>query len=89
MTTLSRFEIHQPASVTEASQMLGHYGDEAAIYAGGTELLLAMRHRALSYSHLIDLKVIPGLNAIEARDGVIEIGSACTHRTLERSVLLR
>jgi len=89
MTTLSRFEIHQPASVAEASQMLGHYGDEAAIYAGGTELLLAMRHRALSYSHLVDLKVIPGLNAIEARDGVIEIGSACTHRTLERSTLLR
>jgi carbon-monoxide dehydrogenase medium subunit len=89
MTTLSRFEIHQPAGVAEASQMLGHYGDEAAIYAGGTELLLAMRHRALSYSHLIDLKVIPGLNAIEARDGVIEIGAACTHRALERSVLLR
>ncbi len=89
MTTLSRFEIHQPATIAEASQMLGHYGDEAAIYAGGTELLLAMRHRALSYSHLIDLKVIPGLNAIEARDGVIEIGAACTHRTLERSTLLR
>ena len=69
--------------------MLGHYGDEAAIYAGGTELLLAMRHRALSYSHLIDLKVIPGLNAIEARDGVIEIGAACTHRAIERSALVR
>ena len=89
MTTLSRFEIHQPASVAEASQMLGHYGDEAAIYAGGTELLLAMRHRALAYSHLIDLKVIPGLNAIETRDGVIEIGAACTHRAIERSAEAR
>src|ERR1700746_3147554 len=88
MTTLSRFEIHQPSRIAEASQMLGHYGDEAAIYAGGTELLLAMRHRALSYSHLIDLKVIPGLSAIEAHDGVIEIGAACTHRTLERSMVL-
>ena len=89
MTTLSRFEIHQPQSVAEASQMLGHYGDDGAIYAGGTELLLAMRHRALSYSHLIDLKVIPGLNAIETRDGVIEIGAACTHRAIERSALVR
>ena len=89
MTTLSRFEIHQPQSVAEASQMLGHYGDDGAIYAGGTELLLAMRHRALSYSHLIDLKVIPGLNAIEPRDGVIEIGAACTHRAIERSALVR
>ena len=89
MTTLSRFEIHQPASIAEASQMLVHYGDEAAIYAGGTELLLAMRHRALSYSHLIDLKVIPGLNTIEGRDGAIEIGAACTHRMIERSTQVR
>ncbi len=89
MTTLSRFEIHQPQSVAEASQMLGHYGDDGAIYAGGTELLLAMRHRALSYSHLIDLKVIPALNALEPRDGVIEIGAACTHRAIERSALVR
>src|SRR4029077_8058319 len=89
MTTLSRFEMHQPASVAEASQILGHYGDEAAIYAGGTELLLAMRHRALSYSHLVDLKVIPGLNTIQSRDGVIEIGAACTHREVERSSLVR
>jgi aerobic carbon-monoxide dehydrogenase medium subunit len=89
MTTLSRFEIHQPGTVVEASQMLAHYADEAAIYAGGTELLLAMRHRALTYSHLVDLKVIPGLNAIEATDGVIEIGAACTHRAIERSSLVQ
>jgi len=89
MTTLSRFEIHQPGSVAEASQMLAHYGDEAAIYAGGTELLLAMRHRALAYSHLVDLKVIPGLNSIQPRDGLIEIGAACSHRAIERSTVVR
>src|SRR5260370_2632690 len=88
MTTLSRFEIHQPASVAEASRMLAHYGDEAAIYAGGTELVLAMGHRALTYNHLIDLKVVPGLNTIAARDGVMEIGAACTHRAIERSALV-
>jgi aerobic carbon-monoxide dehydrogenase medium subunit len=89
MTTLSRFEIHQPRTVEEASQMLRHYSDDATIYAGGTELLLAMRHRALSYSHLVDLKVIPGVNAIEARNGTIEIGAACTHRSLEKSEVIR
>jgi len=79
MTTLSRFEIHQPGSALEASQMLVHYGDEAGIYAGGTELLLAMKHQALNYRHLIDLKVVPGLNSIEVRDGSFEIGA--TRRT--------
>jgi aerobic carbon-monoxide dehydrogenase medium subunit len=89
MTTLSRFELHQPASVEEASQMLRHYGEDAALYAGGTELLLAMRHRALRYGHLVDLKVIPGLNVIQSRDDVIEIGAACTHHGIEKSRLIR
>src|SRR5712664_901047 len=89
MTTLSRFEIHQPGSMLEASQMLSHYGEDAGIYAGGTELLLAMKHQALTYRHLIDLKVVPGLNSIEVRDGSLEIGATSTHRSIERSALVR
>ncbi len=89
MTTLSRFEIHQPGSALEASQMLSHYGEDAGIYAGGTELLLAMKHQALNYRHLIDLKVVPGLNSIEVRDGLFEIGATSTHRSIERSALVR
>src|SRR5271169_969802 len=89
MTTLSRFEIHQPASVLEASQMLAHYGDEAGIYAGGTELLLAMKHSALNYRHLIDLKVVPELNSIEARNGALEIGATSAHRSIERSAIVQ
>ena len=89
MTTLSGFEIHQPSSAVEASQMLSHYGENAGIYAGGTELLLAMRHSALNYRHLIDLKVVPGLNSIEVRDGVLEIGATATHRGIERNPLVQ
>jgi len=89
MTTLSRFEIHQPVSVLEASQLLAHYGEEAGIYAGGTELLLAMKHSALNYRHLIDLKVVPGLNTIEVRGGALEIGATSTHRSIERSSLVQ
>src|SRR6266581_8880384 len=69
--------------------MLSHYGEDAGIYAGGTELLLAMRHQALKYRHLIDLKVVPGLDSIEVRDGFIEIGATSTHRSIERSALVR
>jgi len=89
MTTLSRFEIHQPDSAIEASQMLSHFGDDAGIYAGGTELLLAMKHQALNYRHLIDLKVVPGLDSITVRDGFLEIGAMSTHRSIERSALVQ
>jgi carbon-monoxide dehydrogenase medium subunit len=89
MTTLSRFEIHQPASVLEASQMLGHYGEEAGFYAGGTELLLAMKHSALSYRHLIDLKVVRGLSSIDVDNGSLMIGATSTHRSIERSAAVQ
>jgi aerobic carbon-monoxide dehydrogenase medium subunit len=89
MTTLSRFEIHQPASALEATQMLTHYGEDAGIYAGGTELLLAMRHQALNYRHLIDLKVVSGLDSIDVRNGSLDIGATSTHRSIERSALVR
>lgn len=69
--------------------MLSHYGEDAGIYAGGTELLLAMRHQALNYRHLIDLKVVPGLDSIELRNGSLEIGATSTHRSIEHSALVR
>jgi carbon-monoxide dehydrogenase medium subunit len=89
MTALHRFEIHQPASAREASEMLAHYGEEAGCYAGGTELLLAMKHRALSYRHLIDIKVIPGLDSIKVEGDSLEIGAAATHRSIEHSAVVQ
>ncbi len=59
------------------------------IYAGGTELLLAMKHQALSYRHLIDLKVIPGLNSIDLKGDSLELGATSTHRDIERSTLVQ
>lgn len=89
MMLLRRFEIHQPTSVAEAVQMLAHFGEDASFYAGGTELLLAMKHDVLRYKHLIDVKVVSGLDAIELRGGIIRIGATATHRGVERSPLIR
>jgi carbon-monoxide dehydrogenase medium subunit len=89
MMLLRRFEIHQPASVAEAAGMLARFGEDASLYAGGTELLLAMKHDVLRYKHLIDIKVIPGLDSVELKDGTIRIGATATHRSLERSPLLK
>ena len=86
---LRRFEIHQPSSVVEAVQMLAHFGEDASFYAGGTELLLAMKHDLLRYKHLIDVKVISGFDSIELRGGIIRIGATATHRGVERSPLIR
>jgi aerobic carbon-monoxide dehydrogenase medium subunit len=82
---LRRFSIHQPKSVAEASQMLAEFGEKGRLYAGGTELLLAMKHDLLRYEHLIDVKTIPGLNNIELKSGALSIGGTATHRAIEHS----
>ena len=89
MMPLRRFAIHRPADLGEAAEMLEHYGDNGTLYAGGTELLLAMRHDLLRYEHLIDIKAVAGLDGIERRDGHLYIGAGATHRTVERSAVVR
>ena len=69
--------------------MLAQFGEKGRVYAGGTELLLAMKHDLLRYENLVDVKTIPGLDTIEAKNGSIRIGSAVTHRTIERSSIVK
>ena len=88
-TLLPPFTIHQPSSLAEASDMLRHYAEDACAYAGGTELLLAMKQAGLRYGHLVDLKTIPELDRVEAEDGALRIGALATHLSLERSALVQ
>ena len=89
MMPLRKFTIHQPKSISEASQMLAEFGENSRLYAGGTELLLAMKHDLLRYQHLVDVKTIPNLNNIEVKNGALTIGSTATHRAIERSALVQ
>ena len=69
--------------------MLGEWGEKARLYAGGTELLLAMKHDLLRYEHLVDVKTIADLNKIEIKNGSLMIGSTATHRAIERSPVVQ
>ena len=85
MMPLRKFTIHQPKTAVEASQMLAEFGEKGRLYAGGTELLLAMKHDLLRYQHLVDVKTIPDLDKIELKNGSLLLGGAATHRAIERS----
>jgi carbon-monoxide dehydrogenase medium subunit len=87
---LRPFELHQPASIEAASRLRAQLGDDSAFYAGGTELLLVMKEGLLRYGHLIDLKTIPGMDAIEY-DGerrALRIGALATHAAIERAPIV-
>ena len=86
---LPPFELHAPASVEEATELLERYGEDAAVYAGGTELLLLMKLGFAEPRHLVDVKGIGELQGLEAEDGALAVGGAVTHRRIERSSLVQ
>lgn len=87
--TLPPFEIHRPSLVDEATALLNKYGDDAALYCGGSELLLLMKLGFADYGHLICVKGIEDLHGLQVREGGLRIGAATTHRQIERSVEVR
>jgi aerobic carbon-monoxide dehydrogenase medium subunit len=89
VTRLPPFERHRPATVEEATELLEEYGDDAAVYVGGSELFLLFKLGFAEYPHLIDLKAIEELRGIERRDGGLRIGAAETHRAIERDPTVR
>jgi carbon-monoxide dehydrogenase medium subunit len=85
---LRRFDVHRPTSVAEAVALRQRFGDDAALYAGGTELLLAMKLGVARWPHLIDVKTIPALGAITATQDALRIGATATHWTIERDAVV-
>jgi aerobic carbon-monoxide dehydrogenase medium subunit len=90
---LRPFTLHRPETAEEACALLAGLGEDAAAYAGGTELLLLMKLGLLRPRHLVDVKRIPGFGEIgpgpRATSGArLTIGAAVTHRAVERSALV-
>ncbi len=85
---LSPFQYHRPRQLAEAHELLAQYGDDAAVYAGGTELLLAMKARVLRYSNLIDLKHIAELGGIRHEGSHIVVGALVSHFRLATDPLM-
>ena len=86
---LQPFQLHEPTTVPEASGLLARLGDEGRIYAGGTELLLAMKQGLLRYRHLVNIKRL-GLEtvAFDEEAGRLRLGATATHRAVERSAVV-
>ena len=83
------FEFHRPESLDEAFGLLERYGEDARLMAGGTALVLQMKQRLAQPAHVVGMRRLTGLNAIEETDDGICIGALCTQRQVENSPLVR
>ena len=82
------FDYLAPRTLDEAIRALAEHGEDAKLLAGGHSLLPLLKLRLARPALLIDLRRIPGLNAVSRQDDKIVIGALATHYQIESSPLL-
>lgn len=83
------FEILEPASLSEACSLLSKHGEEAKIIAGGQSMIPMLRQRLITPRYLISIKGLREAEYIKAEKDGISIGALTTHRTIEKSPLIK
>ncbi len=82
------FDFKRAGSSDEAIALLGEYGDEAKLLAGGHSLLPMMKLRLAVPTVLVDIGRVEDLSYINDGGDHISIGALTRHRALETSDLL-
>ncbi|MCB2229035.1 MAG: FAD binding domain-containing protein, partial [Desulfarculaceae bacterium] len=85
---LPKFAFHQPAGVAEALEIMAQYGERAAIIAGGTDLLVNMKHGKLAPAQLIGLERLDDLAGLRAEGDALVVGPRLTASALAVSAEL-
>jgi len=85
---MKKFDYLKPKTLEEALSLLAQHGKKAKLIAGGTDVIVMIKQKAMSPEVLISLRGIPGLDQIQY-DGALRIGAMVTHRTLEKSDLIK
>lgn len=86
LLSLPDFKYYSCKTVEEACSLLSDYKGDARVFAGGTDMLVKMKHRSMTPNYLINIKKIPGLDYIryDESDGLM-IGTLTTIDSLALS----
>ncbi|HQU35703.1 MAG TPA: xanthine dehydrogenase family protein subunit M [Anaerolineales bacterium] len=87
---MNTFDHFTPATLNEALSILSERNGNAAVIAGGTDLLLRMKNHILKPTAVLNVKRIPELRALsfDSNEG-LRLGALTTLRDLTRSPLIR
>lgn len=85
MLRLNRFQYLSASSVEEAGRLLYSHGDGAMLMAGGTDLLVNIKHRLFTPAYVIGIRHLPELSKIKLEsDGWLRIGAGVTLQRVEQ-----
>ena len=83
------FEYARAGSVQEAAQLLGRFGEDAKVLAGGHSLIPLMRLRLSQPAALVDINPVSELSYIVAQDGKLRVGALTRHVEIHSSDTVR
>ncbi len=89
MLPLPAFDFHAPRSIAEALALLERWGGEAALVAGGTDLLPNMKRGLASPRHLVSLRDVTGLSSIRVDGAWLHVGATTSLGAIDASALVR
>src|SRR5512134_2407147 len=85
---MKTFDYFKPKTFDEALSLLARYGEKAKLIAGGTDVIVMIKQKAIAPDILISLQGIPGLDRIQY-NGSLSIGPMVTHRAIEKSEVIK
>jgi xanthine dehydrogenase YagS FAD-binding subunit len=87
---VKQVSVYRPTTIEEASALLSRHGHEAAVYAGGTDVLIRLKNGLVQAPRfLVDIKKIDNLRYIrEESDGGVRIGALTKLAEMAESDLL-
>ncbi|MCC6891006.1 MAG: xanthine dehydrogenase family protein subunit M [Hyphomicrobiales bacterium] len=77
------FEYVRPASLEEAADILGEYGEEAKLLAGGQTLVPLLNFRLAAPAVIVDINGVPGLDRIETTSDAVKLGALVRWHQIE------
>ena len=83
------FELFQPTSVDDALGLIGRYGADAWLLAGGLDSFDWLKDRIKRPRYVVDLSGVSALRGIREVDGGLEIGSMTTLTEVVRHPVVR
>jgi CO/xanthine dehydrogenase FAD-binding subunit len=78
------FEYVRATSVEEACALLGQYGDDAKVLAGGQSLVPMLAFRLLHPTWLIDINDIPALKSVSIETDIVRMGACARQCDVQR-----
>ena len=87
---MQAFDYARPATVAEAVALLARHGGQARVLAGGTDLVVGLRHATEAPRVVVDIKGLTDLPAgVSESGGVVRIGATAVMTDLCRHPLIR